>query len=108
MDWRAAPGGDPFTADDVVYTINTVLTDKQASVPSNFIYLASAEKIDELPRFYLASWKSPRLSRLFRRCEGAGEAGTSPATAKWRDFRPPSHAARICSGWARIIRGGSR
>jgi peptide/nickel transport system substrate-binding protein len=40
--------GDPFTADDVVYTINTVLTDKQVSVPSNFLFLAGAEKIDDL------------------------------------------------------------
>ena len=40
--------GSPFTADDVVYTINTVLTDKQVSVPSNFAYLAGAEKIDDL------------------------------------------------------------
>ena len=39
--------GSPFTADDVIYTINTVLTDKQVSVPSNFAYLAGAEKIDD-------------------------------------------------------------
>jgi peptide/nickel transport system substrate-binding protein len=40
--------GSPFTADDVVYTINTVLTDKDVAVPSNFSYLAGAEKIDDL------------------------------------------------------------
>src|ERR1700733_6945774 len=40
--------GSPFTADDVVYTINTVLADKQVAVPSNYSYLASAEKIDDL------------------------------------------------------------
>ncbi len=40
--------GDPFTADDVVYTINTVIKDKQVSVPSNYLYLAGAEKIDDL------------------------------------------------------------
>ncbi len=40
--------GSPFTADDVVYTINTVLTDKQVAVPSNYAYLAGAEKIDDL------------------------------------------------------------
>jgi peptide/nickel transport system substrate-binding protein len=39
--------GDKFTADDVVYTINTVLTDKQVSVPGNYLYLAGAEKIDD-------------------------------------------------------------
>ena len=40
--------GSPFTADDVVYTINTVLNDKQVAVPSNFTYLAGAEKIDDM------------------------------------------------------------
>ena len=40
--------GSPFSADDVVYTINTVLTDKQVAVPSNYSYLAGAEKIDDL------------------------------------------------------------
>jgi peptide/nickel transport system substrate-binding protein len=40
--------GSPFSADDVVYTINTVLSDKQVAVPSNFLYLAGAEKIDDL------------------------------------------------------------
>ena len=40
--------GSPFTADDVVYTINTVLADKQVAVPSNYSYLAGAEKIDDL------------------------------------------------------------
>jgi peptide/nickel transport system substrate-binding protein len=40
--------GSPFGADDVVYTINTVLTDKQVLVPSNYLYLAGAEKLDDL------------------------------------------------------------
>ena len=40
--------GDRFSADDVVYTINTIIQDKQASVPSNYLYLAGAEKIDDL------------------------------------------------------------
>ncbi len=39
--------GSAFTADDVVYTFNTILTDKQVSVPSNFIWLESAEKISD-------------------------------------------------------------
>ena len=38
--------GSAFTADDVVYTVNTVLTDKQVSVPSNFAWMDGAEKID--------------------------------------------------------------
>ena len=40
--------GDKFSADDVVYTINTVIADKRVSVPSNYLYLAGAEKIDDL------------------------------------------------------------
>jgi peptide/nickel transport system substrate-binding protein len=39
--------GSPFSADDVVYTFNTILTDKQVSVPSNFAWMAGAEKIDD-------------------------------------------------------------
>lgn len=39
--------GSPFTADDVVYTINSVLADKQVSVPSNYSYLEGATKIDD-------------------------------------------------------------
>jgi peptide/nickel transport system substrate-binding protein len=40
--------GSPFSADDVVYTINTVLADPHVAVPSNFSYLAGAEKIDDM------------------------------------------------------------
>ncbi len=40
--------GSPFTADDVVYTVETILSDKQVSVPSNFSFIAGAEKIDDL------------------------------------------------------------
>ena len=39
--------GSPFTAADVVYTINTVLADPLVAVPSNYAYLAGAEKIDD-------------------------------------------------------------
>jgi peptide/nickel transport system substrate-binding protein len=39
--------GDRFTADDVVYTVNTVLADKQVSVPSNYLFIAGATKIDD-------------------------------------------------------------
>ena len=40
--------GSPFTADDVVYTVQTVLSDKQVVVPSNFAFIAGAEKIDDM------------------------------------------------------------
>ncbi len=40
--------GDPFTADDVVYTVNQALTDPFLAVPSNYAWLTGAEKIDDL------------------------------------------------------------
>lgn len=39
--------GDKLTADDVVYTINSILTDKQVSVPSNYSFIDTATKIDD-------------------------------------------------------------
>jgi peptide/nickel transport system substrate-binding protein len=39
--------GDKFSADDVVYTVNTILTDKQVSVPSNYSFIAGADKVDD-------------------------------------------------------------
>ncbi len=39
--------GDKLTADDVVYTINSILADKQVSTPSNYAYLAQATKVDD-------------------------------------------------------------
>ena len=40
--------GSKFTADDVVYTLNTMLADKQVAVPSNLAFYQGAEKIDDL------------------------------------------------------------
>lgn len=40
--------GDKFTADDVVYTVQQAMTDKAVAVPSNYAWLAGAEKIDDL------------------------------------------------------------
>ena len=39
--------GSPFSADDVVYTYNSILTDKLVSVPSNYAWMAGAEKVDD-------------------------------------------------------------
>jgi peptide/nickel transport system substrate-binding protein len=39
--------GDKLTADDVAYTINTILSDKQVSTPSNYAYIDHATKIDD-------------------------------------------------------------
>ena len=38
--------GSAFTADDVVYTVATILADPGLSVPSNFAWLEGAEKVD--------------------------------------------------------------
>ena len=53
IEFELRPGvtfhdGSKFTADDVVYTVNLVLTDKQMAVPSNYTWLEGAEKIDDL------------------------------------------------------------
>src|SRR4030081_615271 len=39
--------GDPFTADDVVYTINSIIHDKRVATPAYYTSYASAEKIDD-------------------------------------------------------------
>ena len=53
IDFTLRPGvtfhnGDPFGADDVVYTINTVVADRHIAVPSNYVFLESAQKLDDL------------------------------------------------------------
>src|SRR4051812_14235202 len=40
--------GDKLTADDVVYTINTILNDKQVATPSNYSYIDRATRTDDL------------------------------------------------------------
>jgi peptide/nickel transport system substrate-binding protein len=40
--------GDPLTAADVVYTINSILTDKLVATPSNYSFIDTAEEIDPL------------------------------------------------------------
>jgi peptide/nickel transport system substrate-binding protein len=39
--------GDKLTADDVAYTINSMVADKQVSTPSNYAYLDHATKVDD-------------------------------------------------------------
>ena len=40
--------GDAFNADDVVYTFETILKDPMVAVPSNFAFLAGAEKLGDM------------------------------------------------------------
>src|SRR4051794_1057721 len=40
--------GSKFTADDVVYTVNLVLNDKQVAVPSNYSFIEGADKVDDM------------------------------------------------------------
>ena len=40
--------GSRFTAEDVVYTVQLVLTDSSLAVPSNYTWIESAEKVDDL------------------------------------------------------------
>jgi peptide/nickel transport system substrate-binding protein len=53
LEFTLRPGvkfqnGDPLTADDVVYTVNSVLHDKRVAVPSNYVFYAGAEKLDDM------------------------------------------------------------
>ena len=53
LEFELRPGvtfhdGSAFTADDVVYTVETVLADKQLAIPSNYSFIAGVEKVDAL------------------------------------------------------------
>ena len=53
LEFTLRPGvtfhdGSPFTADDVVYTVQVATTDKQVAVPSNYEFIAGAERVDDL------------------------------------------------------------
>jgi peptide/nickel transport system substrate-binding protein len=80
--------GDPFTADDVVYTINSITKDKRVAIPAYYTSFASAEKIDDFKvRLKLTgvspavmeylSMVTPMLPKAYR--EKAGPDGFSKA-----------------------------
>lgn len=87
--------GSPFTADDVVYTVKVATTDKQIAVPSNYSFLAGAQRVDDLHVLiklkhvfpaaleYIAM-VLPILPKAYREKEGAAYSqhpiGTGPYT----------------------------
>ena len=103
LDFELRPGvsfhdGSAFTADDVVYTVNSILTDKQVAVPSNFAFLAGAEKIDDLHvRLHLKqvfpaaleyiAMVLPILPQAYRERVGAGYSQAPVGTGPYRITR---------------------
>jgi peptide/nickel transport system substrate-binding protein len=81
--------GDPFSADDVVYTINDIISDKQVAIPSYFTFIAGAEKIDDyhvrlkLTRVYPAAFENlsmvtPIWPKAYREKVGADAFARAP------------------------------
>ena len=84
--------GSPFSADDVVYTINSILADRQVAVPSNYAWIAGAERIDDyrllirLKRVFPAATEYlamvlPILPRAYRERVGADAFDRQPVGA---------------------------
>ena len=84
--------GDPLSADDVVYTINTVISEPNISVPGNYSYLAGAERIDalrvriKLKRVFPAAVEyltmvTPILPQAYRERVGAAGFAKAPVGA---------------------------
>ena len=89
--------GDPFSAADVVYTLNSVPTDKRVASPSNYAFLAGAEALDPnrvrvtLKRpFPPPSTSSPPSCRF-------GPPPTANASAPTPMQKPPSAPAPTAS-----------
>ena len=84
--------GDTLTADDVVYTINTILTDKQVSTPSNYAFFDHATKVDDthvrvaLKRVFPAALEYMAMTfyvlpKAYREKVGPGEYSQHPIAA---------------------------
>ncbi|MCX7380932.1 MAG: ABC transporter substrate-binding protein [Alphaproteobacteria bacterium] len=84
--------GSPFSADDVVYTFNSILTDKLVSTPSNYAWMEGAEKVDDftvrvkLKRVFPAAMENlamvmPILPKAYREKMGAEGYSKAPIGA---------------------------
>lgn len=84
--------GSPFSADDVVYTLDAIRSDPQLAVPSNFDWLAGADKVDDfrvrvkLKRVFPAALEyialvTPILPRAYREQVGAEGFAKNPVGA---------------------------
>ncbi len=98
--------GSPFTADDVVYTVETVLGDPHVSVPSNYAWIAGAEKLDShrvrirLKRVFPAAIEYvamvlPILPRDTRERMGVAAYARAPVGAGPYRFAPAAPPRRL-------------
>ena len=87
--------GAPFTADDVVYTVDAILTEPEVAVPSLFAALDGAERVDEskvrirLKRAFPAALEIlamavPILPKAYRERVGAGFSRAPVGTGPYR------------------------
>lgn len=87
--------GSPFGADDVVYTINAILSEPEVAVPSLFAFLDGAERVDEskvrirLKRVFPAALEilamaAPILPKSYRERVGAGFSRAPVGTGPYR------------------------
>ena len=81
--------GSPFSADDVVYTLNSILNDKLVMTPSNFSWIAGADKVDDftvrvrLKRVFPAAMEylsmvAPILPKVYREKVGVEAFSKAP------------------------------
>ena len=99
LEFELRPGitfhdGSPFTADDVVYTVQAVLSEAVA-VPSNYSFLGGAERLDDmhvrirLNRVFPAALEYiamvlPILPRAYRERVGTGFSAAPVGTGPYR------------------------
>jgi len=105
LEFELRPGvtfhdGSPFTADDVVYTVQVAMSD-QVAVPSNYTFLAGAERVDDLrvrirlKRVFPAALEYlamvlPILPRAYRERVGGGFSTAPVGTGPYRFTRVDS------------------